>query len=83
MNTVKRCLGVISILATVFAPTVPALAQHGTHSVAQTPTPAKVNEAGAGPDHEADVRRQVREQTRGTADVVAAMRAFSETGCDD
>lgn len=41
------------------------------------------NEAGAGPDHEADVRRQVREQTRGTADVVAAMCAFSETGCDD
>ena len=26
---------------------VPALAQHGTHSIAQTPAPAKVNEAGA------------------------------------
>jgi hypothetical protein len=47
MNMVKRCLGVISILATVFAPTVPALAQHGTHSVAQTPAPSKVDETGA------------------------------------
>ena len=47
MNMVKRCLGVISVLATVFAPTVPALAQHGAHSVAQTPAPAKVNETGA------------------------------------
>ncbi len=47
MNTVKRCLGVISVLATVFAPTVPALAQHGTHSIAQAPAPAKVNETGA------------------------------------
>ena len=47
MNKMKRCLGMISILATVFAPAVPALAQHGTHSIAQTPAPAKVNEAGA------------------------------------
>jgi hypothetical protein len=47
MNTVKRCLGMVSILATVFAPAAPALAQHGTQSVAQTPAPAKVNEAGA------------------------------------
>ena len=47
MNMVKRCLGVISVLATVLAPTVPALAQHRTHSVAQTPTPPKVNETGA------------------------------------
>ena len=47
MNMVKRCLGVISVLATVFAPAGPALAQHGTHSIAQTPAPAKVNETGA------------------------------------
>lgn len=47
MNMVKRCLGVISILATVFAPVVPALAQHGTHSIAPAPAPAKVNETGA------------------------------------
>jgi hypothetical protein len=47
MNMVKRCLGVISVLATVFAPVGPALAQPGTHSVAQTPAPAKVNETGA------------------------------------
>src|SRR4030095_887331 len=47
MNMVKRCVGVISVLATVFAPAGPALAQHGTHSLAQTPTPAKVNETGA------------------------------------
>ena len=47
MNMMKRCLGMISILATVFAPAVPALAQHGTHSIAQTPAPAKVNETGA------------------------------------
>lgn len=47
MNMVKRCLGMISILATVFAPAAPALAQHGTHSVAQTPAPASVNETGA------------------------------------
>lgn len=47
MNMMKRCLGMISILATVFAPAVPALAQHGTHSIAQAPAPAKVNETGA------------------------------------
>ena len=47
MNTVKQCLGVISVLATVFAPMGPALAQHGTHSIAQASTPAKVNETGA------------------------------------
>jgi hypothetical protein len=47
MNMMKRCLGMISILATVFAPVVPALAQHGTHPIAQAPAPAKVNETGA------------------------------------
>ena len=47
MNTVKRCLGVISVLATVCAPVGPALAQHGTLSIAQMPAPAKVNETGA------------------------------------
>ena len=47
MNTVKRCLGMVSILATVVAPAAPALAQHGTHPIAQTPAPAKVNETGA------------------------------------
>jgi hypothetical protein len=47
MNTVKRCLGVISVLATVCAPVVPALAQPGTHSVARTAEPAKVNETSA------------------------------------
>ncbi len=47
MNMVKRCLGMVSILATVYAPAAPALAQHGTHSIAQTPAPAKVNETGA------------------------------------
>jgi hypothetical protein len=46
MNTVKQCLGVISVLATVFAPVGPALAQHGTHSIAQAPAPATVNETG-------------------------------------
>lgn len=47
MNMMKRCLGLVSILATVFAPVVPALAQHGTHSIAQAPASAKVNETGA------------------------------------
>jgi hypothetical protein len=47
MNMVKRCLGMVSILATVLAPAAPALAQHRTYSVAQTPGPAKVNETGA------------------------------------
>ena len=47
MNMVKRCLGMVSILATVFAPAAPALAQHGTHSLAQTPASVKVNETGA------------------------------------
>lgn len=47
MNMVKRCLGVLSVLATVFAPVGSALAQHETHAIAQTPTPAKVNETGA------------------------------------
>jgi hypothetical protein len=47
MNMVRRCLGVISVLATAFVPVGPALAQHETHSIAQTPTPAKVTETGA------------------------------------
>jgi hypothetical protein len=47
MNMMKRCLGMISILATVFTPVVPALAQHGTHSIAEAPAPGKVNETGA------------------------------------
>lgn len=47
MNFVKRCLCVISVLAMLLAPAVPARAQHGTQSGAQTVTPAKVNEAGA------------------------------------
>lgn len=47
MNMVKRCLGVLSVLATVFAPVGSALAQHETHAIAQTPAPAKVNETGA------------------------------------
>jgi hypothetical protein len=45
--SMKRCLGVISVLATVFAPVAPALAQHGSHSIAQAPAPVKVNETGA------------------------------------
>lgn len=47
MNMVKRCLGVISVLATVFAPVVPALAQPWEPSIAQAPAPGKVNETGA------------------------------------
>jgi hypothetical protein len=47
MNMVKRGLGIISILATVFTPVVPALAGHGPHSIARTPEPAKANETGA------------------------------------
>jgi hypothetical protein len=47
MNMVKRCLGLISILATVFASVGPALAQHGSRSIAQAPAAAKVNETGA------------------------------------
>jgi hypothetical protein len=47
MDMMKRCLGMVSILATVFAPAAPALAQHGTHSLAQAPAPAKINETGA------------------------------------
>jgi hypothetical protein len=47
MNTVKQCLGLISVLAIVLAPVAPALAQHRTHSIAQTSTPAKINETGA------------------------------------
>jgi hypothetical protein len=43
----KRYLGAVSVLATVFAPVGPALAQHETPSVAQAPAPAKVNETGA------------------------------------
>lgn len=43
----KRWLGVISVLATVFVPVVPALAQHGTQSIAQMPASATVNETGA------------------------------------
>jgi hypothetical protein len=47
MNLVKRSLGMVSFLATIFAAAGPALAQHGTHSIAQTSAPAKVNETGA------------------------------------
>ena len=47
MNMMKRCLGMISILATVFTPVAPALAQYGTHSIPEAPAPAKVNETGA------------------------------------
>ena len=47
MNMGKRCVGILSVLATVFAPVGPALAQHGSHSIAQAPTSAKVNETGA------------------------------------
>lgn len=47
MNTVKLCLGMVSILATVFGPAAPALAQHRAHTLAQTPAAAKVNETGA------------------------------------
>jgi hypothetical protein len=47
MNMVKRSLGMVSILATIFAPAGPALAQQGTHSIAQTSAPARVNETGA------------------------------------
>jgi hypothetical protein len=43
----KRWLGVISVLATVFAPVAPALAQHGTQPIPQMAAPAKVNETGA------------------------------------
>jgi hypothetical protein len=43
----KRWLGVISVLATVFVPVVPALAQHGPQSIAQMPASATVNETGA------------------------------------
>jgi hypothetical protein len=46
MNAMKRCLGLISVLTTVFAPMGPALAQPGSHPVARTPTTAKVNETG-------------------------------------
>lgn len=47
MNVMKRYLGAVSILATVFAPVGPALAQHETPSIAQAPAAAKVNETGA------------------------------------
>ena len=47
MNPWQRCLSVASVLATVFAPAAPALAQHETHSLAQAPAPAKVSETGA------------------------------------
>jgi hypothetical protein len=47
MNVVKRSLGMVSILATIFAPAGPALAQPWEPSIAQAPAPAKVNEAGA------------------------------------
>jgi hypothetical protein len=47
MNMVKRCLGVISVLASIFAPAGPALAQPWEPSIAQAPAPAKVNETGA------------------------------------
>jgi hypothetical protein len=45
--SMKRWLGVISVLATVFGPVGPALAQHGTPSSAEMPASAKVNETGA------------------------------------
>jgi hypothetical protein len=47
MNVMKRYLGAVSVLATVFAPVGPALAQHETPSIAQAPASAKVNETGA------------------------------------
>jgi len=47
MSMMKRYLGAVSVLATVFAPVGPALAQHETPSIAQAPAPAKVNETGA------------------------------------
>ena len=47
MSMMKRCLGMVSILAAVFAPGAPALAQHGSHAIAQAVAPAKVNETGA------------------------------------
>ena len=47
MNMVKRCLGVISVLAVVCAPVVPALAQPGTHPLARAAGPAKANETSA------------------------------------
>src|SRR4026207_1110425 len=47
MSMVKRCLGVISVLAVVCAPVVPALAQPGTHPLARAAGPAKANETSA------------------------------------
>jgi len=47
MSMMKRYLGAVSVLATVFAPVGPALAQHEPPSVARVPAPAKVNETGA------------------------------------
>jgi hypothetical protein len=43
MNTVKRCLGFLTVLATALVPVVPALAQSGTRDAA----PARVAETGA------------------------------------
>ncbi len=40
------------------------------------------NEGGAGPDPEGDIRRQLGEQARSSATVVAAMCLFTEPGCD-
>ncbi len=39
-------------------------------------------EGGAGPDPEGDIRRQLGEQARASASVVAAMCLFTEQGCD-
>jgi hypothetical protein len=47
MNMVKRSLGVLTVLATAFAPLGPALAQPGAHSIGRTRAPAKVGETGA------------------------------------
>jgi hypothetical protein len=43
----KRCLGVISVVATGFALVATALAQDGSYSTARAPATAKVNETGA------------------------------------
>jgi hypothetical protein len=47
MKTVKRCLGMVSILATVCTPAAPAFAQQATHALVQTSAPSKVAEAEA------------------------------------
>lgn len=47
MDKRKRSVVATSILATLFALAAPACAQRAAHPIAQTPAPAKVNEAGA------------------------------------